>query len=149
MKHTAHKALAAILVTGLMSTAAFAQPGNGKNDNHQDMKRHDNYQQPAHNHKKDHKNMKHHDDHYRLSHIKDCPPGLRDKGCMPPGQAKKYQIGQPLPWEYNRLTDYRRYDLPNPRDGYYYSKVGQDILLVSEATRNVAELVTIVDMLAD
>ena len=28
-----------------------------------------------------------------------CPPGLAKKnnGCMPPGQAKKYAIGQPLP----------------------------------------------------
>src|SRR5690348_15780612 len=28
-----------------------------------------------------------------------CPPGLAKKnnGCMPPGQAKKWAIGQPLP----------------------------------------------------
>lgn len=79
----------------------------------------------------------------------DCPPGLRDKGCLPPGQAKKYRIGYPLPYEYDRFRDYDRYDLRPPRDGYYYSRVGQDILLVSEATRNVAELVTIIDILTD
>src|SRR5436190_8557031 len=30
-----------------------------------------------------------------------CPPGLKKKhnGCMPPGQAKKWEIGRPLPRE--------------------------------------------------
>ena len=30
---------------------------------------------------------------------KGCPPGLAKKnnGCMPPGQAKKWHVGQPLP----------------------------------------------------
>ncbi|HTI31373.1 MAG TPA: hypothetical protein VL405_04510 [Sphingomonas sp.] len=59
-----------------------------------------------------------------------CPPGLRDKGCLPPGQAKKlYRIGQRwpsgygaynLPYSYRtRYTDnrnaYYRYS-----DGYIY-----------------------------
>jgi len=42
---------------------------------------------------------------YRRGH---CPPGLAKKhnGCMPPGQAKKWVIGQPLP------RDVIFYDLP-------------------------------------
>src|SRR5512146_1897345 len=37
-----------------------------------------------------------------------CPPGLAKKhnGCMPPGQAKKWQLGEPLP------RDVVYYDLP-------------------------------------
>jgi hypothetical protein len=36
---------------------------------------------------------------YRRGH---CPPGLAKKhnGCMPPGQAKKWQIGHQLPREF-------------------------------------------------
>ena len=32
-------------------------------------------------------------------HGRNCPPGLAKKhhGCMPPGQAKKWAVGQPLP----------------------------------------------------
>ena len=39
------------------------------------------------------------DDEYRGG--KRCPPGLAKKhnGCMPPGQAKKWQMGRPLPPE--------------------------------------------------
>ena len=36
-----------------------------------------------------------------------CPPGLRDKGCMPPGQAKKlFGVGQRVPLGYNGLLGY-------------------------------------------
>ena len=63
-----------------------------------------------------------------------CPPGLAKKnnGCMPPGQARKWQIGQPLP------RDVVYYDVPAPLvtrlgpppPGYRYVRVGGDILLV-------------------
>lgn len=56
-----------------------------------------------------------------------CPPGLRNKGCIPPGQAKKLARGQR--WQsvygsryaFGRIPyDLRtRYDL-DPRDRYYY-----------------------------
>src|SRR5919106_1720730 len=39
-----------------------------------------------------------------------CPPGLAKKnnGCMPPGQAKKWRVGQPLP------HDLVYYPVPQP-----------------------------------
>lgn len=77
----------------------------------------------------------------------DCPPGLAKKGCVPPGQAKKYAIGQPLPADYRCLDDWGRYDLGRPRDGYCYSRVDNDIVLIARATRNVIELVKIIDIL--
>jgi len=73
-----------------------------------------------------------------------CPPGLAKKGCMPPGQAKKYAIGQPLPADYGCIDNWSRYDLGRPRDGYCYSRVDNDIVLIARATRNVIELVKII-----
>lgn len=76
-----------------------------------------------------------------------CPPGLAKKGCMPPGQAKKYAIGQPLAAEYRCLDDWSHYNLVRPREGYCYSRVDNDIVLIARATRNVIELVKIIDIL--
>lgn len=47
-----------------------------------------------------------------------CPPGLRDKGCMPPGQAKKlFGLGQRVPLGYNGLLGYNA--LPYNLRNYY------------------------------
>jgi Ni/Co efflux regulator RcnB len=64
-----------------------------------------------------------------------CPPGLANKhhGCVPPGHAKKWQIGQPIP----RGIVY--YDLPQPLvvqigippAGYRYVRAASDILLIA------------------
>ena len=72
-----------------------------------------------------------------------CPPGLAKKnnGCMPPGQAKKWQVGQPLP------RDIAHYDvapslvnrLGPPPPGYRYVRVGGDILLVKTETQTVVD----------
>lgn len=56
-----------------------------------------------------------------------CPPGLRNKGCMPPGQAKKLAQGQRWQSVYGSRYSFgqipydlrRQYDL-DPRDRYYY-----------------------------
>lgn len=74
-----------------------------------------------------------------------CPPGLAKKhnGCMPPGQAKQWRIGYPLP----RNVIY--YDLPPsiimqlglPQPGYRYARVGSDILLLSIGTGLVVDAI--------
>lgn len=71
-----------------------------------------------------------------------CPPGLAKKnnGCLPPGQAKKWMIGHPLP------RDVIFYDLPNelrirlsvPPAGYKYVRVAGDILMIAAGTGMVA-----------
>lgn len=71
-----------------------------------------------------------------------CPPGLAKKnnGCMPPGQAKKWSVGQRLP------NDVVYYDLPSsltvrlspPPSGYKYVRVAKDILLIAAGTGMVA-----------
>jgi Ni/Co efflux regulator RcnB len=74
-----------------------------------------------------------------------CPPGLAKKhnGCMPPGQAKKYAVGQPLPvgvvW----------YPVPAPvvvqlgapPSGYRYVRVASDILLIAVGSSMVVDAI--------
>lgn len=72
-----------------------------------------------------------------------CPPGLAKKnnGCMPPGQAKKWALGRPLP------RDVIYYDLPGSLlrqlgaapDGHKYVRVAADILLIAVGTGMVVD----------
>jgi Ni/Co efflux regulator RcnB len=81
--------------------------------------------------------------HY--GHGKGCPPGLAKKnnGCLPPGQAKKWSVGQPLP------RDVRIYEVPRPvivmlppaPYGYRYVRVGNDIVLLSPQTSLVVDII--------
>ncbi|MBI5860921.1 MAG: hypothetical protein HZB64_01865 [Rhodocyclales bacterium] len=74
-----------------------------------------------------------------------CPPGLAKKhnGCMPPGQAKKWAVGRPLP----RGVIY--YDVPpavviqlgRPPSGYRYVRVASDILLIAVGTSMVVDAI--------
>ena len=74
-----------------------------------------------------------------------CPPGLAKKGngCMPPGQAKKWAIGRPLP------RDVIFYDVPqelvvqigSPPAGYRYARVANDILLIAVGTGMVIDAI--------
>jgi Ni/Co efflux regulator RcnB len=77
---------------------------------------------------------------FRAGH---CPPGLAKKhnGCLPPGQAKKWRIGYPLP------RDVVYYDVPSalvvelgrPPQGYRYVRVASDILLIAVGTHMVVD----------
>jgi Ni/Co efflux regulator RcnB len=74
-----------------------------------------------------------------------CPPGLAKKGngCMPPGQAKKWAVGRPLP------RDVIFYDVPRellvqigvPPAGYRYARVANDILLIAVGTGMVIDAI--------
>ncbi|ANQ83806.1 hypothetical protein [Azoarcus olearius] len=74
-----------------------------------------------------------------------CPPGLAKKhnGCMPPGQAKKWSRGRPLP------RDVVYYDLPPalvveigvPPPGYKYVRVASDILMIAIGTSMVVDAI--------
>ena len=74
-----------------------------------------------------------------------CPPGLAKKNnaCMPPGQAKKWLIGQPLP------AALVQYQLPSAviaqigiaPSGYKYVRVANDILLVALGTMIVVDAI--------
>lgn len=74
-----------------------------------------------------------------------CPPGLAKKrnGCMPPGQARKWSRGRPLP------RDVVYYDLPRalvveigvPPPGYKYVRVASDILMIAIGTGLVVDAI--------
>jgi Ni/Co efflux regulator RcnB len=75
-----------------------------------------------------------------------CPPGLarKNNGCMPPGQAKKWNKGRPLP------RDVVYYDVPPqlvlrlgaPPAGHKYVRVAADILLIAVGTSMVVDAIT-------
>src|SRR4051812_43032614 len=75
---------------------------------------------------------------------KGCPPGLAKKqnGCMPPGQARKWDVGHPLP------RDVVVYSVPQPvltylppaPVGYRYQRVGGDLVLVRNNDRVVVDI---------
>jgi Ni/Co efflux regulator RcnB len=86
-----------------------------------------------------------HDYYIEQYHTGHCPPGLFKKhnGCMPPGLARPWQIGRPLP----RSVIY--YDLPPaiviqlgpPLVGYRYARVGSDVLLIAIGTGLVVDAI--------
>jgi len=74
-----------------------------------------------------------------------CPPGLAKKknGCMPPGQARKWALGRPLP------RDVVSYDLPpevivqlgRPPEHHRFVRVANDILLIAVGTGMVVDAI--------
>jgi Ni/Co efflux regulator RcnB len=72
-----------------------------------------------------------------------CPPGLAKKnnGCMPPGHARRWTVGQRLP------GDVIFYDVPAeivtvlgaPPAGHRYVRVARDILLITIGTGMVLD----------
>jgi Ni/Co efflux regulator RcnB len=72
-----------------------------------------------------------------------CPPGLAKKnnGCMPPGQAKKWRLGRPLPREvvYYAVPQDLVVRLGPPPGGHRYVRVAGDILLIAFGTGIVVD----------
>jgi Ni/Co efflux regulator RcnB len=159
MSHALIPAIAAILVAGPALADKPAWNSHGKADKHQRQERqhHDSdyndrsfYPNGAddfkdrHYFEDRHRTIVHdyYAEQFRSGH---CPPGLAKKhnGCMPPGQAKKWAIGRPLP------RDVIYYDLPSavlaqmgpPMPGYRYARVGSDILLIAIGTGMVMDAI--------
>lgn len=74
-----------------------------------------------------------------------CPPGLAKKnnGCMPPGQAKQWTRGQPLPASlvYYPVPRGVVAQIGRPPAGYKYVRVANDILLVALGTMMVVDAI--------
>jgi Ni/Co efflux regulator RcnB len=74
-----------------------------------------------------------------------CPPGLAKKGngCQPPGQAKKWKLGQPLPRDvgYRPVEAEIRIRLGTPPTGYEFVRVAQDILMIAVGTAIVIDAI--------
>lgn len=74
-----------------------------------------------------------------------CPPGLAKKGngCMPPGQAKKWAMGRPLPRDivYYDLPRDLVVRLPPPPSGHRYVQVAGDVLLIAVGSSMVVDAI--------
>ena len=79
-------------------------------------------------------------------HAGHCPPGLAKKnnGCLPPGQAKKWRVGQPLPVGvvYHAVPQPVLVQIGPPPSGYRYVRVANDILLMAVGSRMVIDAIT-------
>ena len=74
-----------------------------------------------------------------------CPPGLAKKnnGCMPPGQARNWEVGQPVP---RGVTVYSVpqpviVQLPPAPYGYRYARIGGDIVLVQQQNNLIVDII--------
>lgn len=74
-----------------------------------------------------------------------CPPGLVKKhnGCMPPGQAGSWQVGQPVP---RGVTVYAVPQpvvrlLPPAPYGYRYARIGGDMVLVQQQNNLIVDII--------
>lgn len=74
-----------------------------------------------------------------------CPPGLAKKGngCMPPGQAKKWRVGRPLPADviYHPLPSGISVQIGLPPAGHKFVRVAADILLIAIGTGMVIDAI--------
>ncbi|MBI2770182.1 MAG: DUF1236 domain-containing protein [Burkholderiales bacterium] len=74
-----------------------------------------------------------------------CPPGLakKDNGCLPPGQARHWAAGQPLPRTvtYYAVPQPVVVQLPAAPYGYRYVRVGNDILLLSPQSSLIIDVI--------
>jgi Ni/Co efflux regulator RcnB len=76
---------------------------------------------------------------------KKCPPGLAKKnnGCLPPGQAKKWRVGHPLPHDvvYYGVPRSLFIQLGAPPQGHKYVRVGADILMIAIGSGMVVDAI--------
>jgi Ni/Co efflux regulator RcnB len=76
---------------------------------------------------------------------KRCPPGLvkRQNGCTPPGQARRWVSGRPLPSSviYYTVPQAVVVQLGVPPSGYRYVRVASDILLIAVGTGIVVDAI--------
>ena len=74
-----------------------------------------------------------------------CPPGLAKKanGCMPPGQAKKWMIGRPLPREvvFYDLPPEVLVQLGPVPSRHRFVRVASDILMIAVGTGMVVDAI--------
>lgn len=97
---------------------------------------------------------RHFDDHRRVVvreyYVKEyrgrhCPPGFvrKDHDCRPPGQARHWERGRPLPREvvYHTVPPQLVVELGTPPVGHQYVRVASDILLIAVGTGMVVDAI--------
>ena len=83
----------------------------------------------------------------RYQRNKRCPPGLAKKnnGCMPPGQAKKWAMGQPLPTDvvHAPLPEELRRKIGVLEKGIEIVRILNDVVVLNKGNRLVVDAVEI------
>jgi Ni/Co efflux regulator RcnB len=156
------KLLALLVAAVFAAGAAFAGEGEGHGNKHGDKagkhaeKRAEKAEKRAR--KQEREDVKvgayfndHHRDaarsyyHEHYSNGRNCPPGLAKKhnGCLPPGQAKRWAVGQPIP---RGVVVYSVpqpviVQLPPPPYGYRYARLGNDIVLVQSQNNLIVDII--------
>lgn len=75
-----------------------------------------------------------------------CPPGLfRRHGCVPPGQYRIFSRGEFLPYRigYQYLPQDVLVRLRRPPAWAEYVRVGNDVYLIDESTREILDVVSL------
>ncbi len=74
-----------------------------------------------------------------------CPPGLAKKnnGCQPPGQARRYTLGQPLPADVviEAVPDQISVRIGLPPAGYIYGMIDGDLVKLVAGTLLVIDAI--------
>lgn len=90
-----------------------------------------------------------HDYYARNKKAGGCPPGLAKKGngCRPPGQAKQWRLGYPLPSDviYYDIPDQLARELGPVSAGQKIVRVGTDLLLIAIGTAMVVDAIEDLD----
>ena len=141
MKQATLMNLLALMAAGFLASApALAGSADGKKSEHSSQQA-----QYSKYFKDGHKAAisEYYEEQFRSTHR--CPPGLTRSydGCMPPGKARKWKIGQPL--QRNAVT----YDLPPeivarigpPPSGHRYTRVDSDILLITTGASLIVDII--------
>jgi len=171
-RNTPLKIQALVLVfIGLLASAGPAlagKPSRADKDHdgkHQKQEHREHEQERSHEESGEHgrdddhaKRGKHFDDHHRTVVLEyltaqyrsgHCPPGLvkKDNGCLPPGQAKKWVLGQRLPREviYYEVPSEVVVQLGPPPAGHRYVRVASDVLLIAIGTGMVLDAIQDLD----
>jgi Ni/Co efflux regulator RcnB len=101
---------------------------------------HDRQREMAREYYREHRRYRDRDDDDRR-----CPPGLAKKGngCMPPGQARKWRRGEPLPRDvvYQPVPRDLEVRIGPPPRGYRYVDVAGDILMIAVGTAVVVDAI--------
>lgn len=147
LRFTCHT-LVLLTAAMLLSAQALADPPARTGDKkHGDSKEHgrERTETRAHAHFAEHDRAVVHQYYVKEFERGHCPPGLARKhnGCLPPGQAKKWRIGHPLPREvvFYDLPPQLVVEIGVPPPGYRYVRVASDILMIAAGTGMVVDAI--------
>lgn len=138
---------ACALTIGALAAPALAEPGKGRGHGQDKGKAHVALLEP-------HLRGARFDDGERerirdfivLQERRDCPPGLAKKGngCMPPGHAKPYRVGEVLAVKYPQSIWHALADMISPPpENHRYVRINHDVLLVEDHSNRVIDVVSV------